>query len=337
MIEPQVAALGEILVRLATSDKKLLRTATSLDVTVAGAEANVIAALSSLGHSTRMISRLPDGDLGELARGTLRMAGIDCRHIATAEGRMGLYFLTPGAGLRASDILYDRADSVFALAGSDDFEWDDCLAGITHLHLSGVTPALGPRSAQLALHAAHQAKKRGIVVVFDGNYRASLWNKWDSNPRNILNQLVGSADIFFGNHRDVSLLLDRQFDGDGADRRRHAAEAIMTAFPNLTLVASTARTVVDANHNRISVRVDTPDQCHQTNEVQLNTIVDRIGAGDAFAAGILHGMLTGADLKRTAHYGLALTCLKHSIPGDFALVTRKNLEEFTIDASDVKR
>ena len=167
------------------------------------------------------------------------------------------------------------------------------LDGARLLHLSGITPALGPRSAEAAVAAAEAAARRGVPISFDGNYRAQLWQRWDSDPKAILTRLVAKAGIMFGNHRDISLLLGAKFSGEGPDRRREAAEAAFGAFPNLKMIASTARHVDDADRHRIAARIDTPDGAAQTEEVVVAGIVDRIGAGDAFAAGILHGVRTG--------------------------------------------
>lgn len=331
-------AFGELLVRLSAPDKLLLRSARSLDVHVGGAEANVAIGLASLGHAAAMVSLVPDNALGQMAVSALSGAGVDCGHVARSAGRMGLYFLTPGAGVRASDIVYDRADSTFALAGADDFDWDVVLSGGTHLHLSGITPALGPRSAAAALAAARAAKARGMTLIFDGNYRARLWEAWDSDPRAILSELIGMADILFGNYRDMSLLLDKSFHGDGPDRRREAAEAGFAAFPNLRYIASTSRHVEDSDRHKIAARIDTPTGSHQTDEIAVSGIVDRIGAGDAFAAGVLRGLLTDPqDIEMAAEAGLALTALKHSLPGDASLFSQADIAAFLDGDRDVRR
>ncbi len=149
--------------------------------------------------------------------------------------------------------------------------------------------------------------------------------------------MVSTAQILFGNHRDISLLLGAKFSGEGSDRRREAAEAAFGAFPNLKMIASTARHVDDADRHRIAARIDTPDGAAQTEEVVVAGIVDRIGAGDAFAAGILHGIRTGRDLDWTVRSGLALTCLKHSLPGDFSLFSVRDIEAFMAGGLDVRR
>ena len=332
-----VLCFGELLLRLTAPGRELLMQTGRLDVHVGGAEANVAVGLSRLGHDVAMASCVPDNALGEAARGYLRRHGVNDAAIAVASGRMGLYFLSPGAGLRASDIVYDREDSAFARAGPEDFRWDALLAGASLLHLSGITPALGPRSAEAAIAAAEAARTSGAPVSFDGNYRAQLWSRWDSNPGAVLTRLVGQADILFGNHRDISLLLGREFRGDGEDRRREAADAAFAAFPSLRLIASTARHVDDADRHRISARVDLRDASHQTQEVLVAGIVDRIGTGDAFAAGVLHAWRGGGDPETLANTGLALAALKHSLPGDVSLFGQADIDAFLAGGFDVRR
>jgi len=332
------AFYGELLVRLAVPGKQLLAQADTLDLHVGGAEANVAIGLASLGATCRMISVVPDNALGRRAVSALQAVGIDCAAVQTRPGRMGLYFLTPGAGPRAADIIYDRADSAFACARADDFNWDAAFAGMHRLHISGINPALGPEPARTTLAAVKAAKARGLTVSFDGNYRANLWAAWDSDPRSILSEIILHADIFFGNHRDVALLLEIDLGAvDGEKRRRAAAEAAFKAFPNLKVIASTARHTITSDQHQLSARVDSPDGFAQTREVMLSGIVDRIGAGDAFAAGILHGLDAGLGLDHTAQQGLALTCLKHTLPGDASLFTQDDIDSFLSGELDVRR
>ncbi len=333
----RILCFGELLLRLTAPGREVLLQTPRLDVHVGGAEANVAVALAHLGHATAMVSRVPDNALGEAATGYLRRHNVDAANVATAPGRMGLYFLAPGAGLRASEIVYDREASAFARATAADFDWPTILPGASLFHISGITPALGPASAELAIAAAEAASAAGVPISFDGNYRAQLWRNWDSDPPALLRQLVAQAEILFGNHRDISLLLSREFRGDGANRRREAAQAALEAFPKLRLIASTARHIDDADRHRISARIDTRDGAAQTEEVRVASIVDRIGAGDAFAAGILHGIRTGRDLDWTVRSGLALTALKHSLPGDAALFAPRDIDAFMAGELDVRR
>ena len=336
-VSAEVVCFGELLLRLTAPGRELLLQNGRLDVHVGGAEANVAVALACLGHRTAVVSRVPDNSLGEAAIRYLRRYGVSVDGVARGAGRMGLYFQSVGAGLRPSSIVYDRDGSSFALAERQDFDWDRLLEGAELLHLSGITPALGQRSADAALAAAEAARSRRIKISFDGNYRAQLWQRWASDPKAMLCELVGKADILFGNHRDISLLIGRDFGGDGEARRREAAEAAFEAFPQLRLIASTARHIDDADRHRIAARIDKGDGSFQTEEVVVAGIVDRIGTGDAFAAGVLHGVLSGADLERTARYGLALACLKHSLPGDASLFTQADIDAFLAGELDVRR
>ncbi len=332
----RVACFGELLLRLTPPGRELLFQSPRLDLHFGGAEANVAIGLAALGHATRMVSRVPDNVIGQGAIAELRRRGVDTSTVTTGPGRLGLYFLTPGAGLRASDIVYDRAQTAFALAAGE-VDWAAALNGVEWLHVSGITPALGPGGTAAAKAAVQAAKAAGVRISFDGNYRAKLWESWDCDPRAILRELVAEAELFFGNHRDIALLLDQPFSGDGEARRREAAQAAFDAFPNLKLIASTARHVDDADRHRIAARLDARDGSWQTDEVIVAGIVDRIGAGDAFAAGVLHGLLDGAGPEQAVHSGLALTCLKHSLPGDASLFTRADLAAFAEGNFDVRR
>jgi 2-dehydro-3-deoxygluconokinase len=335
-----IVFFGELLIRLSSPGRTLLMQTPSLDLHVGGAEANVAIGLANLGHATRMVSAVPDNALGRGAVAAVRGQGVDTSGIITRDGRMGLYFLAPGAGLRASEIVYDRTVSSFATAPVAAFDWPKLLAGASRLHLSGITPALGPVSAAAALAAAEAATALSVPVSFDGNYRARLWEAWDSNPRAILSALIGHADILFGNHQDVGLLLGHGFEGEGEDRRRAAAEAAFAAFPRLKLIASTARHTEDADRHRISARIDGRDGHVQTEEVLVSGIVDRIGAGDAFAAGVLHGLSSvqnRGDIAHAARIGLALGCLKHTLPGDASLFGQGDIDAFLAGSLDVRR
>ncbi len=325
-----IVCFGELLLRLSAPGRELLMQSPRLDIVVGGAEANVAAGLAALDHPTALVSTVPDNALGRGAVAAMRAGGVDTGRVATGPGRMGLYFVSPGAGVRAADIVYDRAGSAFVEAS--DYDWPALLEGAARLHLSGITPALGQASAAHALAAARAARAAGVPVSFDGNYRARLWESWASDPRGVLTELVAQADLFFGNHRDVALLTGRD-----VREARAAAEVAFAAFPNLTVIASTARTVIDADHHRLSARFDTPDAAYETEEIAVTGIVDRIGGGDAFAAGILHGLHAGLTPQETVEAGLALAALKHSLPGDFSRFTRADLAAFQAGARDVRR
>ena len=332
-----VVCFGEMLLRLSPPMGTPLTRAATLATHFGGAEANVAVALASLGTPSRMVTALPDNALGHAAKAWLGGAGVDTRFVCFAPGRLGLYFFEPAAGPRAGRVTYDRAGTVFSLAPASQFEFGAALRESALLHLSGITPALGPGGVELARAAVAAARSAGVAISFDANYRANLWQSWDSSPRAILLELIGEATILFGNHRDLSLLLGRDFSGAGPRQRREAAEAAFAAFPKLQLQASTARQVIDAGHHRLAARVDTRGGDWQTDEIDLSGIVDRIGSGDAFAAGVLHRHLAGSPLRSVAESGLALAALKHGVCGDAILATEAELAEFRPDGVDVRR
>ncbi len=333
----RVVFFGELLIRLAAPARELLMQSPQLNLHVGGSEANVAIGLANLGHRTALVSMVPANSLGRGVVAALRAQGVDCSGVQLGAGRMGLYFLTPGAGLRASEIIYDRAHSSFALAAANVYDWDALLAHASQLHLSGITPALGLASTQHAVAAAAAAKRLNIPVSFDGNYRAMLWESWDSKPRAVLAELLSYTDVFFGNHQDIALILGKQFASDGESRRREAMASAFTAFPNLKIIAATSRRVQDADCHHIAARVESRTASAQTREVTVAGIVDRIGAGDAFAAGVLHMYLSGGNVAAMAETGLALTCLKHSLPGDASLFRQSDIDAFKAGNLDVRR
>jgi 2-dehydro-3-deoxygluconokinase len=333
----RLLAFGELLLRLSPPNRELLLQTPRLDVWVGGAEANVVTQLACLGHDVALASRVPDNDLGRAAIARLRGHGVDTRPILIGGDRLGLYFATPGAGVRATEVIYDRAASSFAEAPADAWDWDVLLAGVDRLHLSGITPALGPVPAQWTIAAVEAAARRGIAVSFDGNWRGKLWARWDGDPRAILTRVVEHVDLLFGNHRDIALLLDRDFASSGEHRARAAADAAFAHFPKLQAIAGTERHVDRADTNRLSARIDTRTDSAQTEDIVLSGIVDRIGGGDAFAAGVLHGLRSGRDIARAAHVGLAVTALKHSLPGDAGLFRQSDIDNFLAGGLDVRR
>jgi 2-dehydro-3-deoxygluconokinase len=313
-----VVCFGEVLLRLSAPGHELLLRQPRLDVHVGGAEANVAAALAAFGHRVAVAGTLPDNALGHAARGELRRLGIDADGLALAPGRMGLYFYTTGAGHRPSEVLYDRAASAFALAAPASYDWPALLAEARLLHLSGITPALGANTAQAALDAARAARAAGALVCFDGNFRAKLWAAWDGDPRAILRGLFEQADIAFADHRDIGLVLGQVFDdGDAQARFAAAAGAAFAAFPQLRRIACTVRAQASVDHHRLGALMAVRDGgVHVCAPIEMAGIVDRIGGGDAFAAGVLHGVLGGMDDAASLAFGQAAGVLKHYLPGD---------------------
>ncbi len=328
--EGVIVCFGEMLIRLSAPDNELLLQTPRLSIHFGGAEANVAVSLSRLGNAARMISFVPDNALGRAARDELRRYGVDVSQVVFAPGRMGLYFLTQGAMSRPSEVTYDRAGSSFAQAAPDAVDWNDALRGATVLHLSGITPALGPSSAAAALRAAKAARARGVIVSFDGNFRGKLWAVWGGDGPAALRDLLGQADLAFVDDRDIALVLGRKFAAtDPSERRREAAWEAFAAFPQLSRIASTFRVQHTVDHHELSAVMFTRAGGEFTaRERPLIGIVDRIGAGDAFAAGLLHGQRARMSDQEALDFAHAAACLKHAIPGDFNLATEPDVRAF---------
>lgn len=331
----RIVCFGEMLLRLSVPPSESLFESERLEARFVGAEANVAVALSRLGIASALITALPPGKVGDGALDTVRRAGVDVRHVLRRAGRMGLYYLSPGSGLRQPAITYDRGGSSFVETPAHDYDWPSALANATLLHLSGITPALAPEANHLSLTAMEAAKSEGVPISFDGNFRATLWEKWCEDPAPILAKHVEMADIFFGSSKDIGLLLRTDFQVEVPDQRRAAAVAAFGRFPNLRHIASTRRRVIHAGQHFLSARIDTPDASFETPEMEVSGIVDRIGTGDAFAAGVIAHLDSG--LETAAEAGLALAVLNHFIQGDLSPITAEELAAFRAGGGDVRR
>ncbi len=327
----RIVCFGELLLRLSAPGHQRLLQTPGLEVHVGGAEANVAVSLACLGHDAAVVSTVADNALGEAAVGELRRHGVDTRRIRAVPGRMGLYFLSHGALQRPSEVLYDRADSAFAR--TRDYDWDALLAGAAWLHLSGVSPALGEATAQATIAAARAARRLGVRVSFDGNFRGKLWQAWTGDAAAILRQIFAEADLLFADHRDIAVVLGEGTTAEGEDAVADAARHAFAAFPHLRWLASTLRTQHSVDRHTLSaVLVERDGKRHRAPAYELEAIVDRIGTGDAFAAGVLHGLIEGMDAGAMLHFGLGAACLKHSLPGDFNLVSRGDIEALVAQA-----
>lgn len=321
----RLVCLGEILLRLSAPDHELLLQSPRLAVRVGGAEANVAVALSKLGHSAAMASIVPDNMLGHAAVGELRRHGVDTDLVLTAPGRMGLYFLSSGAIHRPSEVLYDRAGSAFAQSAGD-LDPDRLLTGADALHVSGITPALGPAPTIAVKRAMEAAAERSIEVSFDCNFRPRLWGTGSRDPASTLSRLAGLATTLFGGLRDLAMLLGQEFGKVNSDDAfRAASDAAFAAFPRLQRVAAIMRREMSVDHHDLTARMATRKGLVASRDYSVTPIVDRIGSGDAFAAGILHGLRRNLADGETLAFGLAAACLKHSIPGDFNLVSEADV------------
>ena len=333
-----VICFGEVLLRLAPTENELLLQTGELRATFAGAEANVAVALAAFGNPTRMLTILPESAIGKAALTELRKHGVDTSHIQMGPGRMGLFFLTPGAVRRPSEVLYDRAYSAFALAPENCCVVEN-LANANWFHLSGITPALGRNCAKVAIESVRAAQAQNITVSFDGNYRSKLWETWQSEAPGILRSIVEHSNILFGDERDISLVLERSFDeGTSAERRQRAVDAAFKAFPRLNLIACTSRAQHSVDRQDYGAFMFSREAVYQVKPIELSGIVDRIGTGDAFAAGVIHGLLNNMSKEQALNFGHAAACLKHSIPGDFFTLSAQEIQRaIEIQTLDVKR
>ncbi len=335
-----VVCFGEVLLRFSAPDGEVLLQSPHLRVTIGGAEANVAVGLARLGDAARMISVVPDNALAHAALGELRRWGVDVGGVRFGPGRMGLYFLTPGAGLRPSDILYDRVGAAFARADPAAVDWNAELDGAARLHVSGVTPAIGPNGAAAAERAVAAANRLGVPVSFDGNYRSKLWAEWDGDGPAILGSILAGADLAFVSDQDVGLILGRRFDSrDPAQRLVAAAEAAFAAFPRLTRVAATTRLRHEVGRQTVAGHLVARGAAPvATRAYEMSAIVDRIGGGDAFAAGLIHVLLAGQDDQAALDFAVAAAVAKHAVWGDFNLASAEDIAGILSgEVSDVRR
>lgn len=336
----RIVCFGELLLRLSAPGHELLLQSPRLNVHIGGAEANVGVALAHFGHLVTMTGTVAANPLGEAATGELRRHGVETSALRAVDGRMGLYFLTTGAIHRPSEVVYDRADSAFALADPDSYHWPELLRGATWLHLSGVSPALGERAARATLAAARTARELGIKVSFDGNYRPKLWHRWGGDAAVILHELFDCADLLFADYRDLAVVLGGDYPQATVPARvEAAAAAAFDAFPHLSWMACTQRHAHNVDHHSLGAMLLSRNGDPAVAPArELAPIVDRIGGGDAFAAGVLHGLIAGWDAAHVVRFGLAAGCLKHSLPGDFLSLSTDDVQSLVDEERlDVKR
>lgn len=334
-----ILCFGEMLLRLTPPPGELLMQSPDLTVRPGGAETNVAVSLARFGADAAIVTVLPDNALGHAARDEARKHGVDVSRVRFLPGRMGLYFLTPGAVRRPSEVLYDRAGSAFTRHVEEAFDWRSLFDDVEWLHLSGVTPATGPGGSAAALAAVRAAGAAGVKVSFDGNFRARMWSEWDSHPAEVLGRLLAGADLAFADDRDFSLILGRSFDdADPGQRRRAAAEAAFATWPKLQRICCTLRINDSVADQTLSAVMITRDGEHHAAPVALSGVVDRVGGGDAFAAGVLHGVAKGWADEDALAFGLTAAGLKHSVHGDFNLFDEAQVRAaMEADGFDIRR
>jgi 2-dehydro-3-deoxygluconokinase len=335
-MNPAIICFGEVLLRLSAPGKELLLQSPHFEAHIGGAEANVAVSLHKFGHRTRMVSALPESTLGRACADELRRHGVDTSAIQYRDGRMGMYFLTHGAGHRPAEVLYDRANSAFAAAPASTYDWKALLADARWLHISGITPAVSSSTAEAAANAMQVARSAGVKISFDCNFRARLWGARSPEAPQLLTRLCEQADVIFGDDRDFAFMLG--FKASAADPRREAADFAFAKFKHLQYIICTERARSSVDVQQLTGLLFDRNTTYTSRSYPLTGIVDRIGAGDAFAAGVMHGLLSGNTPQESIDFGAAAGCLKHSIPGDFNLLTVADVELLLSEkGGDVRR
>jgi 2-dehydro-3-deoxygluconokinase len=312
-----VVTFGEAMIRLSPPNYRRLEQARSLDVQVGGAELNTAVALARLGRSTAWVSRLTDNPLGRLIANHAREAGVCTDHVVwTRDDRVGVYFLEFGAAPRASSVLYDRKGTAIAAIRPGMVPWSDVFAGVRWFHVTGITPALSGSAAEATREAMQAAHAAGVQISVDLNYRVKLWSQAEAGR--CMSDLMQFCDVLVTTEEDI----ERVFGITGKDFE-DAAVQVARRFP-LRVVAITLRENPLVWKNSWTAIAYQEGRVFRTREYEVE-IVDRLGAGDSFAAGLIHGLLDG-DLQKALDYGVAASAIKHSIPGDFAWITRAEVE-----------
>lgn len=311
----RIVCFGEILLRLAAPPGRLPLQASTADKAPGGADANVAVSLALLGHRTAMASVLPDNALGRGALAALAAHGVDTSGIRLLPGRMGLYFLAPAAVDGASEIVYDRAGSAYALAGPGAYDWPALLEGAAWLHVSGVAPGSVNGPAHAVPAALRAARAAGVRVAIDASHCASPSKEQGPDAAAPLRDALGHADVLFATPHDLAAALGRPELADPA-HGTDAARAAFAAFPRLTLLAWTRQVQLDADAHELSATLHTRTQTVTGGSYRLSGSVDRVGTGAAFAAGVLHGLQCGMAPEDVAGFALAAAALKHAIADD---------------------
>lgn len=321
-----IVTMGEIMLRLKSPGNERFFQSPVLEATFGGGESNVASALALLNKESAFVTALPDNPLGRGALAAVRGRGVDTSRIIFQGDRLGIYFLETGANQRPSSVVYDRAGSSIAESGPEDFEWDKVFEGASWFHITGITPALSDKSAALSLKAVEEAKKRGITVSCDLNYRKKLW-KYGKEAPEVMNELVKYVDVAIANEEDCQKSLGIQSDADvnqadlGLDRYEAISRKVLDSFPQMKMIAITMRESHSADYNSWSAVLNDRKDFVVSRKYEIRNIVDRVGGGDSFAAGLIYGLTTYDSPEKALQFAVATSCLKHSIPGDVALVT----------------
>ncbi len=328
----KIVTMGEIMLRLSTPNNEKFIQADEFDINYGGGEANVAVSLANYGHRAEFVTAVPDNEIGECAVAALRKYGVETPHIARCGERLGIYYLETGAAMRPSKVVYDRAHSSISTATAADFDFDGIFSDADWFHFTGITPAISDSAAELTEEALKAARKHGVTVSCDLNFRKKLWSS--EKAQKVMKNLMKYVDICIGNEEDAELVLGYKLGKTNVTSGELELEGYKSIFEQMTrdfhfkYAISSLRVSHSASDNGWSACIynGATGEFYHSKNYRISPIVDRVGGGDSFAGGTICGFLDGKDWKAALEFGVAASALKHTIPGDFNLVSRKEVE-----------
>ena len=320
----KVVTLGEIMLRLSPAGTDRFIQTDAFRIIPGGGEANVAVSLANYGHDSFYVTKLPAHEIGQIAVNALRRYGVKTDYITRGGDRIGLYYAETGASMRPSKVIYDRAHSAIAEAAPEDFDFDAIMEGADWFHWSGITPAISDKAARLTQLACEAAKRHGVTVSVDLNFRKKLWSS--EKAISVMRPLMKYVDVCIGNEEDAQLCLGFKPDADVENGNTDAAgyEGIFRQMKEefgFKYVVSTLRESFSASYNGWKALIYDGQTFYQSRRYEINPIVDRVGGGDSFSGGLVHGMLKWGDQARALEFAVAASALKHTVSGDFNLVS----------------
>jgi len=324
----RIVTLGEIMLRLSTPGYERFMQAESFDVCYGGGEANVAVSLAGFGHDASFVTKLPANEIGDAAVSALRRYGVDTSDIVRGGDRVGIYFLETGASVRPSKVVYDRAHSAIAEAVPSDFDFEKIFEGAEWFHFTGITPAISDNAATVTKAALIAAKKKGLTVSCDLNFRKKLWSS--EKAQKVMTDLMQYVDVCIGNEEDAEKVLGFKPAGTDVTKGDLALAGYEDIFKRMKerfgfrYVVSSLRESISASDNNWSAAIYDGNEFYHSRTYKLH-IVDRVGGGDSFAAGLICGLMDGKSGKEALEFAVAASALKHTIPGDFNCVTRNEV------------
>lgn len=320
---------GEIMLRLKSPGHERFFQSPMLEATFGGGEANVAVSLANYGQDVSFMTVLPKNSIGDECIKELRKFGVDTSRIVRGGERLGIYFLETGANQRPSKVIYDRAHSAISTAKPGDIDWDKTFEGVGWFHITGITPAISESAMELSLESVREAKKRGITVSCDLNYRKNLW-KYGKKAAEVMRELTKYVDVAIANEEDVQKSLEITTDvvveSGELDRSKYKAlgDKVLSAYPDMKMIAITLRESKSADTNGWAACLNDREHFYESRRYLISDIVDRVGGGDSFAGGLLYGLNNYESRQQALEFAVAASCLKHSIDGDF---NRVNVDE----------